>query len=178
MRDLIAAQQRADDDDRLAQRGQRLGVAEAHPLDGKADARADAEPDPAAGELVERADLHRDQARMPAVRIEHAGADPKRRGRDRAGRGCRHRAAVKRVLGKPDGVDAGGLRGVRLLDAALRRQPAVQPDAQPRQQPLRSYTPPGRGPESAGEKCACTTRHCPSSLRNTMVEREMNSLLS
>ena len=37
------------------------------------------------------------------------------------------------------------------------------------------YTPPGRGPESAGEKCAWTTRHVPSSLRNTMVEREMNS---
>ncbi len=37
------------------------------------------------------------------------------------------------------------------------------------------YTPPGRGPESAGEKCACTTRQVPASLRNTMVEREMNS---
>ena len=41
-----------------------------------------------------------------------------------------------------------------------------------------SYTPPGRGPESAGEKWAWTTRHCPSSLRKTIVEREMNSVLS
>ena len=35
-------------------------------------------------------------------------------------------------------------------------------------------TPPGRGPESATEKCAWITRHSPSSLWNTMVERDTN----
>src|SRR6516164_1568680 len=37
------------------------------------------------------------------------------------------------------------------------------------------HTPPGRSPELASEKCACTTRQPPASLRNTMVERVMNS---
>jgi hypothetical protein len=37
-----------------------------------------------------------------------------------------------------------------------------------------AQTPPGRGPESASEKCACTTRQSPASLWNTMVERVMN----
>ena len=37
------------------------------------------------------------------------------------------------------------------------------------------HTPPGRGPALASEKCACTTRQSPSSLRKTMVERVMNS---
>ncbi len=34
--------------------------------------------------------------------------------------------------------------------------------------------PPGRGPESPTEKCACTTRQSPPSLWKTMVERERN----
>ena len=84
------------------------------------------------------------------------------------------------------GVDAGRFRGPRLLDALLRRQPPCSrtlslgsfANGARNPRPLGGYTPPGRGPESAGEKCACTTRHWPSSLRNTMVEREMNSLLS
>src|SRR2546426_4196148 len=37
------------------------------------------------------------------------------------------------------------------------------------------HTPPGRGLELAWEKCACTTRQAPASLRNAMVERVMNS---
>src|SRR6516164_9891350 len=37
------------------------------------------------------------------------------------------------------------------------------------------HTPPGRSPELASEKCTCTTRQPPASLRNTMVERVMNS---
>src|SRR5262249_45575306 len=37
------------------------------------------------------------------------------------------------------------------------------------------HTPPGRSPELASEKCACTTPQPPASLRNTMVERVMDS---
>jgi hypothetical protein len=34
--------------------------------------------------------------------------------------------------------------------------------------------PPGRGAVLASEKCTCTTRQSLASLRNTIVEREMN----
>ena len=81
-------------------------------------AGADAEPRPARRQFVERADLHGDQRRVPAVRIEHAGADALRPGRDRAGRGRRQDAAREGIFRKPDAVDAGGFRGARLLDAA------------------------------------------------------------
>ena len=38
----------------------------------------------------------------------------------------------------------------------------------------RAQMPPGRGAVLASEKCTCTTRQSPASLRNTIVEREMN----
>ena len=151
-------------------------VGKSHALDRMTEPGADAEPHAAAGQFVKRADLHGDQRRMPAVGIEHAGADALRPGRKRAGTRRRHDAARERILREPDRVDAGGLGGARLLDAQRRRHAAVQPDAQPRQ--LRQITPrPGADRNLAGEKCACTTRHWPSSLRNTMVERETNSWL-
>ena len=188
---LFAAQQRAHDRDRLAQGGQRT-ILVLKPMRSTASPMPDPMPSRARPprQFVERADLHGDQRRMAVVGIEHAGADADLGlGRKRAGRRRRQHAACERVFRKPDRVDAGRLRRVRLRDAGLRRHPAVQTHAQPRQiahvalsnkPPARTgpgHTPPGRAPALAAEKCACTTRHSPSSLRNTMVEREMNSWL-
>ena len=51
---------------------------------------------------------------------------------------------------------------------------AVLDEQRPSHERSSRQMPPGRGPQSASEKCACTTRQSPPSLWKTMVERETN----
>ncbi len=127
--DLLPAQQSANNGDRLLQRGQRSSGVEPHAFQRRPQPRTKAEPRAPAGQFVERADLHRDLHRVTAERIEHAGADALRPGRDCASGGRRHDAARQRIFRKPDAVDASGFGGARLRDAGLRRHSAMQPDA-------------------------------------------------
>ena len=107
--------------------------------------------------------------------VDYANRDPHAAGCRTARSGGRQNAALEGVFGEPDGGEVGRFRGASNFDAVPRLERARQPRADLRQG-LEGHTPPGRGASLAGEKCTCTTRQSPSSLRNTMVEREMKSL--
>ena len=82
---------------------------------------------------------------------------------------------MKRVLGKPHAGKPRGVGRLRQGDAGMRVEPAMQAQPDPRQG-VPAHTPPGRGASLAGEKCTCTTRQSPASLRNTIVERDTKFL--
>jgi hypothetical protein len=91
------------------------------------------------------------------------------------------RIARPNGFGKPERMKAIGLGGSGERATGLRCQSLIQPQAEPRKirrhfRPgSRAQMPPGRGAVLASEKCTCTTRQSPASLRNTIVEREMNA---
>src|SRR5207244_3570633 len=112
------------------------------------------------------------------VCVDDADAEGDPLGAQRTRRDRRQDAAMQRVLGKPHGGEAGCLGDLGQLDAAVRVELLIEPDADPRQlqRHFRALQmPPGRGAVLASEKCTWTTRQSPASLRNTIVEREMKS---
>ena len=109
---------------------ERLLVVDAELADRRRNPRADAEAGAALRQRVERADLHGDQARMPGIRIPHADADADAPRRDRAGGSGGQHAALERVLRKPDRGEMIGFRRLGQLDAAMRIEAAMQPQAE------------------------------------------------
>jgi hypothetical protein len=109
---------------------------------------------------------------MPVVGIDGAEADGNPPRGEGGGGGRRQGAAREWIFGEPQAGEAVTIGALRQFDADARRHPAMQPHPEPRQ--IAAHTPPGRGRSLTGEKCTCTTRQSPSSLRNTIVARDTN----
>jgi len=114
------------------------------------------------------------------IGIEDPEAEPDPGRVGRAGRDRRQDCPAERVFGKPERMKAMGLGGSGERATGLRCQSLMQPQAETAEGPAafrprsRAQMPPGRDAVLASEKCTCTTRQSPASLRNTIVEREMN----
>ena len=105
--DVFAAEDAADDLDRLAHR---RGWARVRNFQAAFDpvfqAGADAENCAAVGDFVERGEFHRGQRGMPRVRIDDAESNLDLRSAARDCRGERERAAPEGILGHPEGAEA------------------------------------------------------------------------
>ncbi len=122
----FAAQQRPDDRHRVLQRGERAPVVP-EPQNPLPDARADTEPDAAAGQFIQRGKFRGDQGRMMLVKIDDAepNADPLSHCGARSG--DRHDAAVERIFGEPQRGKTIGLGGRRKLQRSSRPERLRKP---------------------------------------------------
>ena len=116
----LAAEERAHDLHRLAQRPQRAAHLDAGIGEIVGRAGADAERDAAGRQLVERGGAHGDVDGMNDVRAHRHQRHAHARGGVEHGRGHRERVAQEEVARHPDRIGARGLRRLRLL--AKRRQ--------------------------------------------------------
>ena len=123
--DGLTPQQRARDRHRVAHGGNGPIDRGVRLLDARRDSRADAQRRTPLGQLVEGRDLRRHQGRVALMGIEDAEAYPYMPGRHGAGGRRRPRASAEGIFRKPDRREPGVLGGHRLLDALLRRQPAM-----------------------------------------------------
>ncbi len=126
----LAREQAAHNDECVLHRRERARVVDAQAPDGVGEAGAEAQGQPAAGQLVECACVHRDLGGMAQKGVPDADPELDARGGGGACGQAGQGAALEWILGEPHRGEAVGLGGDGQLGTALRRQATVQADAE------------------------------------------------